>query len=413
MITPFSPFGTNPYTRAMQYHPPGQPNPGTPPAPGGDQPIQPPEKDLPRACQYLADYSGCGFWRMLWPEHVLNAYQQCVVNSQTTMVLDPRYYQSVGAVRIQRQATANQLKFVEFLKDACKKTGTRVIYEIDDIIFREDIPDYNKFKPAFESDEIRESSVKIMQICDEITVSCQFMKDYYIDKTGNKKITIIPNCPPKFWIGNLYDEQKIRKTYQKTKARPRILYPGSGAHFDVDNRVKGRDDFHHVVEAVIRTRQKFKWVFIGAFPNAVKPYVQLGEMEFYPWHSLYDYPALMERLEITMVVAPLLDSVFNRAKSDVKYIEASALGLPIACQDMCTYENASIKFETGDEMVEQISRVCGTKKTYFNESQKALEAVSKRWLELPQNYGMYRELFTLPYGHKDRKLLNAINGINA
>jgi hypothetical protein len=328
------------------------------------------------------------------------------------MVLDQRYYHQLSAVRIQRQATANQLEFVKFLKQACKQSKTRIIYEIDDIIFREDIPEYNKFKPAFEADEIRESSVEIMRMCDEITVSCEFMKKYYRDKTGNQNITIIPNCPPKFWIGNLYDEQKIRKNFQATKSRPRILYPGSGAHFDVDNRVKGRDDFHHVIESVIRTRQQFKWVFLGAFPNAVRPYIERQEMEFYPWHALYDYPALIDKLNVNMIIAPLIDSIFNRAKSDVKWIEASALGIPIACQDMCTYDQASLKFRTGDELIKLISHTCGNKKQYLAESRKGHEAVSKRWLELPDNYGKYRELFTLPYGHKDRKLLNALNGIN-
>ena len=41
-----------------------------------------------------------------------------------------------------------------------------------------------------------------MGLCDEITVTCKFMKDYYTEKTGNKNITVIPNYPPKWWIGN-------------------------------------------------------------------------------------------------------------------------------------------------------------------------------------------------------------------
>ena len=37
---------------------------------------RPREVDMPRAVNYYADFSGCGFWRMLWPEHTLNAYQK-------------------------------------------------------------------------------------------------------------------------------------------------------------------------------------------------------------------------------------------------------------------------------------------------------------------------------------------------
>ena len=30
--------------------------------------IEMPEANLPRAVNYYADYGGCGFWRMIWPE---------------------------------------------------------------------------------------------------------------------------------------------------------------------------------------------------------------------------------------------------------------------------------------------------------------------------------------------------------
>ena len=35
-------------------------------------------------------------------------------------------------------------------------------------------PDYNKYKSAFEGDDIRKSSCEMMAMCDEITVTCPF-----------------------------------------------------------------------------------------------------------------------------------------------------------------------------------------------------------------------------------------------
>jgi len=32
------------------------------------------EEGLPRFLNYYADYSGCGHWRMIWPEQVMNAH---------------------------------------------------------------------------------------------------------------------------------------------------------------------------------------------------------------------------------------------------------------------------------------------------------------------------------------------------
>jgi hypothetical protein len=227
---------------------------------------RPPELDLPRALNYYADYSGCGFWRMIWPEHVLNAHQKFIVHGSTVMCFDPNYYRGIKAVRIQRQATPHQLRFVKFLKEVSKQAGFKLIYEIDDLVFIEDIPEYNKFKPAFADPEIRKTAQEIMSMCDEVTVTCDFMKSYYAEKTGHKNITVIPNFPPKFWMGNYYNERKISDNYDEFEKRPRILYAGSGAHFDVENRVGFDDDFAHVIDTIIKTRHKYRWVFLGAFP---------------------------------------------------------------------------------------------------------------------------------------------------
>lgn len=387
------------------------------------QPINPnappPEALLPRAIQYYADYSGCGFWRMLWPEHLLNAYGKMTVHGSTVMVLDPRWYIKTKVVRLQRQATPSQLQFVKFLKDisnqiaAKEGSGFRIIYEIDDLVFHEDIPDYNKFKTAFVSPEIRNSAQEIMAMCDEITVTNDFMKEYYMNKTGNKNITVIPNYPPKFWLGNFYDEKRISANYDTHKARPRILYAGSGAHFDVDNRVNQNDDFAHVVKAIYDTVDEFQWVFLGAFPGPIRPLIESGRVEFHPWLNLYDYGEKIKNLQVNMMVAPLQDNNFNKSKSDLKWVEANCFGLPIACQDLCTYKDAEYKFKTGDEMLKCIRDVLSKKGRYMNICAAARKRADSRWLENADNLQCYFELFNHPYGHPDRIRLNQINGIKS
>ena len=374
-------------------------------------PIKPPEASIPRGINFYADFSGCGYWRMIWPEQILNAYQKVIVHGSTTMIGDKNFYRDVGAVRIQRQATPQQLKFVEFLKSIQNESGFRLVYEIDDVIFSEDIPDYNKFKPAFTDPTIRQCSQQIMAMCDEITVTCDYMKEYYKKKTGNEKITVIPNFMPKFWMGHYYNEKMISRGFDKNRKRPRILYPGSGAHFDVDNRAGQKDDFHHVLEAVYKTRDKFQWVFLGGFPLPFSKLVQKGVMEYHPWKPLYDYPQAFADLNANIVIAPLIDSAFNNSKSDLKYIEACAYGLPSICQDIHTYKNAPYRFTTGDELISQIESLVQSKSTYMKASRAARKVAEGRWLENADNIGMYKELYTLPYADPDRNLLNARNNI--
>lgn len=406
MVSPFvSPFASSPFANPYPF----QQAPAM--MPQQDLPAVPPEASLPRAVNYLADYSGCGFWRLIWPGHLLCAHQKAIVHKSTVMCFDPRWYGNTKAIRIQRQATNHQRQFYEFLKQLSGQIGFRLIYEIDDIMFHEDIPEYNKFKPAFKNDEIRNNAIQMMQMSDEVTVTCEFMKQYYMEKTGNRNVTVIPNYPPKWWIGNYYNEKKISRDFDNHQRKPRILYAGSGAHFDVDNRVNQDDDFRHVLQAIVSTKDRYQWVFLGAFPLAFRQFVQTGVFEYHPWEMLYKYPEKIYNLNINMMVAPLQDNTFNKAKSDLKYIEACSFGLPIACQDLVTYSNAPIKFKTGEEMIQRIEETLEKKSRYMTLCQQARSYADTRWLENDDNINKYLELYTLPHGHKDRVLLNGVNGL--
>ena len=187
---------------------------------GGELP--PPEipgQGLPRAINYLADYGGCSWYRCMAPNLMLNLYQKAVMLELTTMVLDPRFYAGVKAVKIQRQATPIQRDFVKMLKEISRQMpdgGFKLIYEIDDIVFREDIPDFNRNKDAFVADEIRNSILEILDMCDEITVTCDFMRDYFNEKTGTKKATVIPNYLLKWWFDRYYNLGDLVKNFLKT-----------------------------------------------------------------------------------------------------------------------------------------------------------------------------------------------------
>jgi hypothetical protein len=406
MFNTGNPFATNPLLQAVgQYSNTIAPRPAL--TPTASQPDNMPDRGI----NYLADYSGCGHWRLIWPEMILNAHNKMTMHSTTVMCLDPRYYINTKAVRVQRQATEHQLKFVQFLKQLGQQNGFRLLYEIDDLVFHEDIPDYNKFKTAFIDPNIRKQAQAIMNECDEITVTCKFMKDYYAEKTGHKKITVIPNYPPKFWMGNYYNLKKISENYDTCEKKPRILYAGSGAHFDVENRVGQNDDFAHVLQAIADTKDKYQWVFFGAFPMMFRPLVEKGIFEYHPWQDLYHYPGKINDLRINMMIAPLQNNNFNKSKSDLKYIEACCYGLPIACQNLCTYEDAPFKFDTGDEMIKVINEVLGKKSKYMTHCERARSASEKRWLENEDNINKYVELYKYPYGDERRVLLNKVNGL--
>jgi len=83
---------------------------------------------MKRAVSFAADHQGCGFWRMHWPESVINAHQLGIINNNNFMILQENFYQGISSVRIQRQVTPTQLQFVKFLKSISEKTNNFKIY---------------------------------------------------------------------------------------------------------------------------------------------------------------------------------------------------------------------------------------------------------------------------------------------
>lgn len=368
-------------------------------------PPEMPGQGLDRAVNYYADYAGCGWWRMIAPEMLLNINNKVIVSGLTTMVLDPRFYAGIKAVRLQRQATPIQHQFLKFLKQGSDQHKYTTIYEIDDIIIKDDIPDYNRCKSAFESEEILQSCLGMMKLCDEISVTCQYMKEYYMNITGNKKITVIPNYPARMWMDNHYHPEVVYKNYEKNRKKPRIAYVGSGTHIDVANKTNQKDDFAHVVDDIISSRKDIQWVFVGCFPLACKPFIDRGEMEFVQWFPLMELWKAYTTTNVNAVIAPLQNNTFNKAKSNIKYLEAATCGIPAVCQDLITYKDAQLKFNNGSDLIDQIKSLMKDQNTYVKYSKRAREYADTMWLDDEINLNQFKAIYTTPWGSKERNIM--------
>ena len=366
------------------------------------------DKNTPLVLQYMADDSGCALYRMGNPGYYLNFTGKSRVFNSSIMIKDANFYAPISVVRIQRQAKDEQREFVDELCRMRDVFKFRLQYEIDDIVFGEDIPEYNVNRKEFLNPKIRNNIEYIMDVCDEITVTCKFMRDYYRSKLNNQKITIIPNFQPKFWFDRFYDQTKINKEYDKNKNRPRILYCGSAGHYDLHN-TGYPDDLTHVIDVIQKTANDFQWVFFGAYPRQLDYMVQSGKIEFHKFVNLMDYPAKLASLNVQAAIAPLANNNFNKAKSNIKWTELCALGIPCICQNLCTYEDALWKFDTGDEMIDQLKDVVGKAGHYKNLGVKLRKIANNNWLDNSENIGCYVDLFKYEYGSSERKFLNRFN----
>jgi hypothetical protein len=368
-------------------------------------PPEVPGQGLKRAINYLADYGGCGYYRCMAPNLLLNLYQKAVVVESTAMILDPRFYQTVEVVKLQRQATPHQKQFVKVLKDISKQKNLKLLYEVDDVVFAEDIPMYNRNRDAFTSKEIQDSIKEILSMMDEIVVTSEYFKDYMIEKSGNKKVTAIPNYLMKWWFDRYYNLPDLIKKYDKNKKKPIVAIFASGTHVDVANRTNQQDDFAHVIQHIIKTRTDFNWHFYGSFPLALKPFIDKGDMKFFPWVPLPEFPQAMANSGAQVTFACLQDNNFNRCKSNIKLIEAGALGLPCVCPDMVTYKDAFLKYKNGNEFIDCLKTTLKNQHSYVEQCKKARAHAENFWLDDEKNLMKFHESYFTPHGSPERKFI--------
>lgn len=339
----------------------------------------PPNMDK-RALSYAADHGGCGNWRIHWPELIINSHQLGVITNSTFMLTDPRYYQGLRSVRIQRQVTLPQLEFVKFLRRMANDNKFCLYYEIDDVIFPEDIPIYNKAREAFIDPIIKKTAIEIIKLCDFVTSPTKFMGDYYTERTGVPNI-VLPNYMPKFWIDRFYSKDKIIKNFDENKKRPRIGYVGSPTHLNISRVPGAEDDIYPIVPLIRKTYKEFKWVFMGGAPYEISDLVRSGDVEVVAWTPLLNYTYVYDSLNLTLAIAPLQNNNFNLAKAPIKFLEAGALGVPCICQDLEPYKIASLKFNTSDELYLRIKSLVSNRQAYLTESDKARKFATQYWLE--------------------------------
>jgi glycosyltransferase involved in cell wall biosynthesis len=370
--------------------------------------VPPPEipgEGLKRAVNYLADYGGCGYYRCMAPNLLLNLYQKAVVVESTAMILDPRFYHTTQAIKLQRQATPSQLEFIKNLKGLSQQVKNKLIYEVDDVVFAEDIPLYNRNRDAFITSDIQNSIKEILSMMDEITVTCEYFKDYMIEKSGNKNVTVLPNYLMKWWFDRYYNLGQLVKNYEKNKKKPVIAIFASGTHVDVLNRTGLQDDFAPVVKQIEKTRKDFDWHFYGSFPLQIKSLIDSGQIKFFPWVQLPEFASTMANSGAQLTFASLQDNHFNRCKSNIKLIEAGAIGMPCVCPDMVTYKDAFLKYKTGDEFIDVIKSALKNQTIYAEHCKQARAHAEKFWLDDEPNLMKHYEAYFTPFGSAERKYL--------
>ena len=203
-------------------------------------------------------------------------------------------------------------------------TGAKLVMDLDDdpVNLDPEHPDY---------EDIKKKAITVQSevaMADHVIVTTEPLKQAISDL--NKNVTVIPNAiDPEIW--------KFKNAIHVDK-KIRVGWIASGSHM-VDLPI-----IHEVMQEILAKYPHVEFHMAGITPeeinegNAHHHVGTKGYKDFPKWYAGQGYD---------IAVAPLKDSKFARAKSNIKWMEAAMLGIPCVASKTYPYETSIEHGKTG------------------------------------------------------------------
>lgn len=216
------------------------------------------------------------------------------------------------------------LAFLQCLKELRKKP---ILLEMDDWLF--DMPAYNiasnPYRPNSERERIAYQQI---ELSDAVICSTRFIEEQLRQIFPEKPIYVVPNAID----FDIWDAVKAQPVVAKEASRIRVGYTGCGNH--------GRD-LEMIAEPIKALLDEFPNVEFLTYGPMLRgredKYFMIRHDRSYVlnrWSTVKDWPAAVKGWQIDIGIAPLLDLNFNRAKSNLRWLEYSALNVPTVASDV-------------------------------------------------------------------------------
>ena len=188
-----------------------------------------------------------------------------------------------------------------------KEQGKKLVVDVDDLLTIE--PD-NPFKMEHDISKAPEVVAITLRVADMVTTTNEFLADKL--RAYNDNVVVLPNAMDL----ERWDLPKL----PHVEGRVRIGWAGSITHLK---------DLEMIVEPLKRIKAKYPQVdliFVGDM--RVRSLFGDTPVEVSPGVPFEWWPRKLHSLRLDIGLAPLRDTEFNRAKSDIKYQEYSIAGVP-------------------------------------------------------------------------------------
>lgn len=271
-------------------------------------------------------------------------------------------------------------------------TGCKLIIDIDDYPGKvnEDHPDY------LDIEDRREMRERMLIVADHLVVTNEALKEAV--KHLNPYITVIPNAiDPAIW--------EVKRKKKRKDGMVRIGWMSSGSHF-ADLPI-----INPVVDTILAKYPNVEIHYAGMIWGSKKE----GREYHHSGTSGYDhFPQFYADLDIDIAIAPLKDTLFNRCKSNIKWLEASMLEIPMVASDVLPYHD--IKHGTTgylatstESWVKYLSLLIENPALRQKIGKEAKAEVLKNWT-IDKFLPLYENLFKKITEKKDLTVVTAITG---
>lgn len=303
--------------------------------------------------------------------------------------------QAADVVVFHRPDTPEKLELARLLK----QIGKKIVFDNDDT-FKDD--GGFKFNEYMNEERMKKGLARInenidqfIQEADLVTCSTEFLKKEYQDL--NKNVVVLPNCVDPF----LFDEPLRNETN-----KVRIGIVGSIAvTSDLDvckpiiSHFQGRDDVTLVLfslppakhDKITRELYADEYAFLDNIDIEWKPFV-----------DMQDYYATLNELKLDIMIIPRADTYFNRCKSNLKFLEASMLEIPVIAQGFpdnnSPYEvnpedaKHMVIVKDNSKWIEEIENLIANKEKRIEMGKKAKEYVEETY-SIEKNAHKWNEVY--------------------
>lgn len=303
---------------------------------------------------FPGDTQGCGFHRVIFPLGALASAGLVDARIDMGVWTEDQFRACAPDVIVwQRPTEEMQIEAVAIARKACPNAF--FIYELDDRL--DVVPEASYHAGYIPKQEVVERVRRGLLLCDAASVTTELMAEW-LRGLGATDVRIIPNLLP-----------LARVAPRKQHAPDRRLRIGWGGG------VSHAGDLALIEPAIAQIgADKVDWVFLAAKPNNLSGV----QVEFHDGVPPPEYLEKLRTLDLDLILAPLEDNEFNRAKSNLRLVEAGAIGAATIAQMVTPYlENDPPVFAyatTPEQWTAAIRRFIDTSLAERNKAAEMLQA---------------------------------------